>query len=147
MAVPDNLLLCGGNMLVYIDNQFYSAPNPEENIKAAVLAEIDKCAATMRDKYCAPTSPYEAASWALKLSEAAKYAQTGNAADAPLLSAEAQWRGVSLAQLVSRVDGNAAQLGALEAQIAGVSGKHRDAVQTMTDEEALNYDWRSGWPG
>ena len=61
-------------------------------------------------------------------------------------SAEAQWRNVTLAQLVARVDGNAAQLGALEAQIAGVCGRHRDAVRNMTDEQALAYDWRDGWP-
>ena len=138
--------LRGSDMLRFIDGGFYNAEVPEGDLKAFVLNNIDVCAAAMRNKFCAPTSPYEAASWPLKLAEAAKYAQTGNETDAPMLSAEAAYRGVTLAQLVARVDGNAQVLAGLEAQIAGTCGKHRDAVRNMTDEQILAYDWRDGWP-
>lgn len=133
-------------MLIYTDGQFFNGPEPEGDAKAAVRAEIERAAAAMRAKFCAPTSPYEAASWPLKLAEARTYAASGDAADAPILSAEAAARGCTLPELLARVNSNAASLAALEAQIAGVSGRHRDALAGMTDEEALAYDWRDGWP-
>jgi hypothetical protein len=35
----------------------------------------------------------------------------------------------------------------MEAQIAGVSGMHRDAVAALTSiEEVCNYDMRADWP-
>ena len=43
---------------------------------------------------------------------------------------------------------NAAAYTALEAGIAGVAGRHKDAVRAMaSDAEAKAYDWSPGWPG
>ena len=110
-------------------------------------AEVERLAKVKRDQVIAGVAPGEMASWPIKLSEAATYAQSGNAADAPLLSLEAQARGVTLAQLVTKVDGAAQTFAGLEAMIAGTSGKHRDALAAMTDFGAVAaYDITTGWP-
>ena len=110
-------------------------------------AEVERIAKAKRDQVIAGVSPGEMASWPIKLAEAATYAQSGNAADAPLLSVEAQARGVTLAELVSKVDGAAQTFAGLEAMIAGTSGRHRDALRAMTDFDAVaSYDIMTGWP-
>ena len=39
------------------------------------------------------------------------------------------------------------KLAALEAQIGGTDGKHRDAIASCTTfEEVAAYNWRTGWP-
>ena len=131
-------------MLIYdvSSNQF---ANDVDGDKAEVLRRIDTFAAWLRDKFCNPTSPYEAASWPLKLNEAKAYS-ADNTAPVPMLSIEAQYRGVTLDSLVARVMTNATSLAQLEAVIAGTAGRHRDAVSLLTDEEAAAYDWRDGWP-
>lgn len=120
--------------------------NDDDGDKAEVLRRIEAFASWLRDKFCNQTSPYEAASWALKLSEAKAY-DADNSYPAHMLSLEAQYRGVTLSAMVIRVLNNANSLAQLEAVIAGTSGRHRDAVGLMTDEEAAAYDWRDGWPG
>lgn len=115
--------------------------------KAEICGRINTRAKELRDAAVAGISPAEMASWAIKRGEAAVYATSGNAADAPVLSAEAAARGVALADIVARVTANAAALAMLEAAIAGVSGKHRDAVNALaTFGAVLGYDYSAGWP-
>lgn len=114
---------------------------------AYVKAQINAHARELRDRVIAHVSPGEMASWPIKLSEAAKFAATGDAAQCPMLSAEAAARGITVAALVAKVGGNAATFSALEAAIGGTDGKHRDAVGALTSfEEIAAYNWRTGWP-
>lgn len=118
-----------------------------EQTRAAKSAEISIYAKALRDKVIASISPGEMASWPIKLAEAAKFAASGNPEDAPMLSAEAQARGIGLADLVGKVGGNASGFAALEALIGGTDGRHRDAIKACsTFEEIAAYDFSSGWP-
>ena len=115
--------------------------------KAEITAEIDRRAASIRDATTAGTSPAEMASWPIKRAEAEAYTADANAS-VPVLTMEAQARGVPVAALVARVMANSAMLSALEAQIAGVSGRHRDSVNAASSVEAVfGYDFTTGWPG
>lgn len=112
-----------------------------------VCNEIEAFAAELRNKHVANISPAEMASWSIKLAEAAAFAASGDPASAPLLGIEATARGCTLADLIGKVNGNATNLAALEAAIAGTSGKHRDAVRALTTfADVLAYDWHTGWP-
>lgn len=115
--------------------------------KAEVCARINEHARSLRDAAVSGTSAAEMASWPIKRAEAQAYTISANAADAPVLYAEAVARGVPLADIVARVQANAAALSMLEAAIAGVSGKHRDAVNALgTFGAVLAYDFSTGWP-
>lgn len=122
-----------------VSNQFVNTPDPEADGKVIAQARVDAYAAYRRQLVCAPTSPYEAASWALKLAEA-------RAGGGPMLQLEAQARQITEAELIQRVIANADALAQLEAVLAGVAGYHRDKIKTMTDEEAVTYNWQDGWP-
>jgi len=118
-----------------------------EETQDDVCDAIEAFAAALRNKHVANISPAEMSSWPIKLAEAAAFAASGNPSDAPLLSIEATARGCTLAELVGKVGGNATGLAALEAAIAGTSGKHRDAVRALaTFADVLAYDWHTGWP-
>lgn len=120
---------------------------PLADTRAEVCARINEHARALRDAAVAGVSPAEMASWAIKRAEAAAYAASGSAADAPVLAAEAAARGVALADIAARVTANAQALAMLEAAIAGVSGKHRDAVNALaTFDGVLGYDYLAGWP-
>lgn len=115
--------------------------------QAEVRARITARARALRDAAVAGISPAEMASWPIKRAEVIAYAGSGNAADAPMLAAEADARGVTLAEIVARVQGNATALAMLEAAIGGTEGRHRDAVKALTTFEAvLAYDDSTGWP-
>ena len=131
-------------MIDYQDNQFVNGPD----IEFATLAEaqanrsavVDKAAASLRDRVTAGTSPAEMSSWPIKLDEA-------NAGGGPMLTLEAGYRGITEAALIVLVLEKAQQLSTLEAQIAGVSGMHRDTIDAMTTiAEVVAYDMRSDWP-
>lgn len=112
-----------------------------------VCQQIEALATAKRNAVVAPFSPGEMSSWPIKLDEARKYKASGSAADAPFLSREAVKRGISLAQLADKVIANAAQLSAIEADIAGVNGMHRDAVRSLTTHaDIAAYDYTTGWP-
>lgn len=118
-----------------------------DDAKAHKSAQVSDHAKRMRDKVVRSISAGELASWSIKLSEASKYAQTGQASDAPMLGAEASARGITLAELVGKVGGNATTFAGLEAAIAGADGRHRDAIKTLTTfEEVAAYDFSTGWP-
>jgi hypothetical protein len=104
-------------------------------------------AKALRDKVVAAISAGEMASWPIKASEAAKFAASGDASQCPMLSGEAASRGVTVAELVGKVNGNAARFIAAEAAIGGTDGKHRDAIaQLATFEAVAAYDFSTGWP-
>lgn len=118
-----------------------------DNAKAYRAAQVSAYAKTLRDKVIMTISAGEMASWPIKLSEAAKYAQTGQASDAPMLLAEATARGIALSELAAKVGGNATTFAGLESAIAGVDGKHRDAIKALsTFDEVAAYDYLAGWP-
>ena len=110
-------------------------------------AEVSDKAKALRDKAVKAISVGEMASWPIKLAEAAKFAQTGLDADAPMLTAEATARGITTAALVAKVGGNATGFAGLEALIGGVDGMHRDAIKALTTfAEVSSYDYSTGWP-
>lgn len=115
--------------------------------KATTTRAISAHAASLRDRVIAGVSPGEMAAWPIKRAEAIAYAQTGSASDAPMLFAEAQARGISLSDLVAKVNSNTALFAGIEVVISGMDGKHRDAIATLaTAEDVMSYDWRTGWP-
>jgi len=131
-------------MLTYQDNQFVNGPDVEFATLAEAQADrsavVNLVAASLRDQITAGTSAAEMASWPIKLDEA-------NVGGGPLLTLEAGYRGITEAALIVLVLEKAQQLSTLEAQIAGVSGMHRDTIDAMTTiAEVVNYDMRADWP-
>lgn len=118
-----------------------------DQAKAEKSRDVTLHAKALRDKVVAAISPGELASWPVKLSEAAKFAGGANAAQCPMLAGEAAARGITLAELVGKVGGNAAGFSALESAIGGTDGKHRDAIKALTTfAEVCAYDYSAGWP-
>jgi hypothetical protein len=131
-------------MLIYQDNQFWNGPDVEfatlAEAQANRSAVVDVVAASLRERVTAGTSPAEMSSWPIKLDEA-------NAGGGPMLTLEAGYRGITEAALVTLVLEKAQQLSTLEAQIAGVSGMHRDTIAALTTiEDVVTYDMRADWP-
>ncbi len=121
----------------------------KQKILSAKLAEIDRMAKDKRDFFIKDYSPGEMASWPIKRSEALSYqsATTPSDANAPALSAEAAVRGISTQNLVAKVIENSGLLINIESMIAGTSGKHRDALSSMSTAQAIrDYDISVGWP-
>lgn len=115
--------------------------------KQEIQSRIDEHSANLRNKVTKGISPAEMASWSIKRDEAKKYKNTAQLGDVPTLEIEANARGVTIAVLVEKVIGNANQLAMMEATIAGVAGKHRDALSTKTTfADVLAYNWQTGWP-
>lgn len=110
--------------------------------KEDICRAIDRHAGSLREQAVGDTSFAEMAGWPIKKAEALAYQSSRNAADAPLLALEAQARGVDLALVVERVLLNAERYMSLEARIAGIAGKHKDAVRLAPSyEAALSYPW------
>jgi hypothetical protein len=125
-----------GEFVNSLDVEFESLADAQANRSAVV----DAAALSLRNKATAGTSPAEMSSWPLKLAAA-------NAGGGQMLALEAQYRGITEAELIQLVLDSAAQLSQLEAVIAGVSGNHRDAIAALTTiEEVCAYDMRSDWP-
>ena len=125
-------------MLVFTDDT-YNGGDPETDdldvIKSIIKGYIDAYAASKRIKLAGLPSP-ELAAWPLKLAEA-------QAGGGPMLQAEANARGVPLATIVNRVLSNSEAFKYLESRIAGLAGRQRDIVSSLTTkEELLAYDWR-----
>lgn len=110
-------------------------------------AECLAIAKGLRDRAIAGISAGEMAGWPIKLSEARAFAADPANASTPMLAAEAAARGISVADLVSKVGGNSSRFAALEAAIGGADGRHRDALAALTTFEAVAaYDMTAGWP-
>ncbi len=140
----------GDTVTIYELGDALPVPPPETLSQAQdrICRAIDAHATALRNAATDGIAPAEMAAWPIKRAEAARFAETGDAADAPILAAEAVARGVPLASIAARVQSNAAQLAMLEAAIAGTAGRHRDAVRAMTTSgDVLDYDWQAGWPG
>ena len=118
-----------------------------ENAIAAKCLHVSALAKSLRDYVVIAISAGEMASWPIKMSETAKFAATGSAAQCPMLSMEANERGVTVASIASRVGGNGAVFAGLEARIGGTDGRHRDAIKLLTTfEDVAAYDYSGGWP-
>ena len=125
-----------------IDNDYPVTATAEHVCKA-----IEALATAKRNAVIAPYSPGEMAAWPIKRAEALAYQASANTADAPNLQAEANARGVSLSTLVGKVIADAQRFSAIEAAIAGTSGRHRDAVKALTSHaQIMSYDYTTGWP-
>lgn len=112
-----------------------------------VRKQIEVLATSKRNQVIAGYSPGEMASWPIKRAEALAYQTSGDAATAPNLAAEASSRGIGLAALVAKVLADAARFAGVESAIAGTSGRHRDAVRTLTTHADITaYDYSVGWP-
>jgi hypothetical protein len=122
-----------------------------EQAKAWACSKVARHAKALRDAVIADYSAAEMASWPIKLSEAAKFAVSGDPDDAPMLSTEAAARGITLAELCMKVDGRASEFATLEALISGVDGMHRDAINAIAGgpgafEAVARYNYLTGWP-
>ena len=116
-----------------------------DQAKAHKANEVLALAKQLRDKAVRAISTGEMASWPIKLAEAAKFA--AGSTDCPMLTAEATARGITLAELVAKVGGNAQVFAGLEAVIGGTDGRHRDAIKALTTfDEVAGYDYSAGWP-
>jgi hypothetical protein len=115
--------------------------------KEQVKQEVDFFAASLRNRITANISPAEMASWTEKERQARAFLESNSPTDAPLLNLEASVREIALAALANMVIAKADNLKTMEAYIAGICGKHRDAIDQITSVEAVAaYDWRQGWP-
>jgi hypothetical protein len=86
------------------------------------------------------------AAWTAKKAEADAF-QASQSATTPILTAEAQARGVTRAVLATKIINNYNAFTSLEAQIAGVAGKHKDAIQALAlSTDVMAYDHTVGWP-
>lgn len=146
-----------GYSLEYRNGEWYS-DNPTvvqsiidnyslDEAKKIILNDIDVYARNMRNYVMQAISPAEMASWPIKREEAMKYLETGLSSSAPNLAIEATERNMSLEALANLVMQKAYQFAGMESKVAGICGKHQDAVRSMTTfEEVLTYDWTQGWP-
>lgn len=127
-------------------------PRTKHDAATAKQTSIDAHANAMRAQITAGVSKAEMAGWYRKEREARAYKLSGLAVDAPSLDQEATARGITLAALVDLVIAKADKLAGLEAQIAGNTGKHNDAVDalnadaTATVAQIDGYDYSAGWP-
>ncbi len=118
-----------------------------DQAKAYRCAEVLAKSRELRDQVTATVAPGEMASWPIKRDEALDYGKVGELASCPALRAEANARQITLAQLVAKVNVNAARFMAAEAAIGGTDGRHRDAINAMTSFEAVaTYDIDANWP-
>lgn len=115
--------------------------------KLVLQRRVDDLAKMKRDTIVAGVSAAEMASWPIKLDEALKYQQSNDPADAPRLASEAASRAIPLSALVTKVMAKAEAFSALEAVLAGLNGRHNDAIaQMQTVTELALYDIETGWP-
>ncbi len=112
--------------------------------KASVGDCIDAEAKRIRAKFLKAVDPSEMAAWATKYAEAKALQDGGPVFDAVNLQAEADFRGITLTQLTTKVITKFNQTANREAKIAGLAGKHKDAVTALGSFAAVNsYDWQT----
>lgn len=133
----------------WLDGGGVPDPAPFADHKSQLLRAADQHAAAIRNAIVADISPAEMASWPIKRAEALAYQSSGLEADAPNLGAEAVARDCSLADLVARVLDKSVALSAIEAQIAGHTGKLQDQIRAVDDGDSAALaaiDITAGWP-
>lgn len=112
-----------------------------------IADRIDDYAKQLRDRALKNISSGEMGTWASKYQEAKAFQASGLASDAPSLALEAQQRGITLANLATRVVNNFQTVAQREARVAGIAGKHKDNVRALNGYPAINsYDYSTGWP-
>lgn len=127
-------------MICTEDGVFNSCEDPTtlEEAKEFALTEVANYSKYMRATILSVVSPFEAASWPLKLAQANSYPDNCQG-----LAIEAEARGVPLDALVAKVIQKGQQLAYVEAVIAGRTGYHSDRIKELTSlEEVIAYDWR-----
>lgn len=121
-----------------------------DQAKAYRFAESKSIGKAKRDAIIAHASAGEMATWPIKRDEANSYVPIVSEADptaCPFLKAEAQYRNISLAEIVAKVKENTQRFQAAEAAIGGIEGKHRDNIAALnTFEEVLAYDLTADYP-
>lgn len=138
---------------------FISAFDGVSAARDAKKAEISAHAATLREKATEGYTPAEMASWQRKYEEARRYTvEPSSESEAKvegvyLIWMEAQARGVTTKNIADRVKANGAALLAYEAAVAGTEGRHRDAVDAISEADDIatmraiqGYDYLVGWP-
>lgn len=107
-----------------------------------------ECSAKAREKYdlvTAGISAAEMAGWPILLSEAMTYRASGAVGAA--IQSEATIRGIAVADLVTKIEGNAAAFQQARAAIAGTDGRKRDEIDALTTFDAVAaYNVDEGWP-
>ena len=123
-------------MLIYTDD-VYNGGEPDgdvEQVRSVIKGYIDRYAADKRIRIAGVPSP-EYAAWDRKLAES-------QAGGGPMLALEADTRGVTLEALIAKITTNAKAFQEEEARIAGTAGKMKDALNGLTREELVEFDWR-----
>ena len=116
-----------------------------EQAKAEKKHDVSARAREKYDLVTAGISAAEMAGWPILLSEALTYRASGSVGAA--IQAEATIRGSGVADLVTKIEGNAAAFQGARAAIAGTDGRKRDEIDALTtfgDVAAYNVD--GGWP-
>lgn len=150
-------IAAAGHALHQVDNEWIASDDAAVQViidgytldqaKAYVCNQVITLATEKFNQAIAGYSPGELAGWAILRAEATAY-MTDPATATPSILAEAQMRGCTVAQLVLKVLANVQYYDGLRAQIAGTSGKHRDAITSLPDfASVLSYDFSAGWPG
>lgn len=109
-------------------------------------AQVEAHSKAIFDAAIAGYSSAETSRWPILRAEALAY-RADPAAAVPSITTEASVRGCDVATLVNKILANADAFNALAAQIAGTSGRHRDAIRALPDFASLAaYDFSAGWP-
>ncbi len=125
----------------------YTADNALHYEQARVTDAINKLTKKKFDAVVADTSAAEMAAWPILRHEMLTYMASGNVADCPSIVQEAQDRGLAVDALVAKVKTNVDVFQSLRAGIAGIGGKHRDAVKALINyADVAAYDYTVGWP-
>lgn len=135
----------GFNMFKFDGEQITHSDN---TTPADVVREIRMYAKHLLDAYVLPFgyAAAEMASWTELLAEAKAYQASGDVADAPLCNAEAIASSLPIGMVIGRIVTNATAYQDYLTAVKGARNKHLIAISQLTGDDALNYDWRSGWP-
>ena len=118
---------------------------PLAQAKAEKKRDVSAQAREKYDLVTAGISAAEMAGWPILLSEALTYRASGTAGAA--IQAEATIRGITVADLVTKIENNATAFQQARAAIAGADGRKRDEVDALTTFESVaSYDVTAGWP-
>ena len=113
--------------------------------KAEKKREVSVKAREKYDLVTAGVSAAEMAGWPILLSESVAYRTSGAVGAA--IQPEAAIRGISVADLVTKIEASAAAFQGARAAIAGTDGRKRDEIDALTTFEAVAaYSIDGGWP-
>lgn len=118
-----------------------------DETKAEVLEKLELFAKELRDKAIQNVSALELSQYTAKASEAKAFQASQKDSDALALRTESMARGITLDELAAKVLDKAGATATMEAEIAGVLGKHKDVVRSFVSfQDVLTYDYDQGWP-